>query len=428
MNDFSKSMSALEARLWFTEPASPSRRVRLFRMIATIVRGAIGDRIWMRAGNMTYMALLYIVPVGALALSHSSRLGWKGLLSQWIEQRLSPTAPELAASIVAAMDRLNIVAISFVGLGAIIIAGAIALNELEADFRQILHASTSRKWWQRALMYPVTIVVAPTIVAIVLALGAIAKARTTIWIGNLEHWGTIGRWVYHRLVDLPFVFELLPYLLTWMLLTLLYYLVTSAPIRFRSAVVGGLAAAIVWQIAQGLYINFQFGSATYKEIWGYLAQIPMLLILIYASWVILFLGAEAVFAWQYRHAFLPKWPISSRLPPNLEKQAAVETACEVLRSYAAKPEGITAESMSMNLKVPWQLIGQVAHALAGAGFLAEHRTSQGFAYTPRAGLASLTAAQLIEKYESRGADSPLPRGFPDRDPDATLAQLAGLGE
>ena len=428
MSVFSTSISRLEARLWFAETGTVSRLVRISRILATIVRGAIGDRIWMRAGNMTYTALLYIVPLGALALSQSSRLGWKGLLTRWIEQRLSPTAPELAASIIAAMDRLNIVAISFVGLGAIIIAGAIALNELEADFRQILHASTHRKWWQRMLMYPMTIVVAPTVVAIVLALGTIAEARTTMWIGNLQHWGTIGRWVYHWLVDLPIVFKLLPYLLTWMLLTLLYYLGTSAPIRFRSAVVGGLGAAIVWQIAQGLYITFQFGSSTYKEIWGYLAQIPMLLMLIYASWVILFLGAEAVFAWQYRHAFLPKWPIPSRLPPNLEKQAAVETACEVLRSYAANPEGITAESMSMRLQVPWQLIGQVAHALTVSGFLVERKTSQGSVYTPEAGLASLTAAQLLEKYESRVASVALPKRLPTHDPSASLGQLAGLRE
>ncbi len=419
---------SLESRLWHRVSGWPNFVAQTARVLSTMVRGAIADRIWLRAGNMTYLSLLYIVPVGALALSLSSQMGWKGFLTRWIQERLSPTAPELASNIVDAMERLDIVAIGYVGLAAIIVAGVIALSELEEDFCQILNARKGRKWWRRVLMYPLTIAVAPTIVTVVLAFGAIAEARTAAWIGDLQNLGGIGQWVYNLLIDLPVVFELTPYVLTWILLTALYYLVTSAPVRLRAALIGGLSAGIVWQLAQKLYISFQFGSATYKEIWGYLAQIPLLLIWIYFSWVILFLGAELVFAWQYRHAYLPKWPMAARISPILESRAVIETAVETIRARDESPGGVSAAAISTRLQIPWPLVSRIAEELTVAGFLNERRTRRGYLYSPSKKLHKMTARQLLSAHQMMGEALPAPASAPTYDLNATLKDIAVSSE
>lgn len=417
-------LRSFESRVWHFVSGWPKLGKQAARVFSTMIRGAMADRIWLRAGNMTYLSLLYMVPVGAFALSLSSRLGWQGFLTNWIQERLSPTAPELASNLVAAMERLDIVAIGYIGLAAIIVAGVIALSELEEDFCEILQARRGRAWWRRVLMYPLTIIVAPTIVAVVLAVGAIAEARTAAWIGGLQNLGGFGQWVHHVMIDLPLVFELTPYVLTWFLLTLLYFVVTSAPVRLRAALVGGLSAGIVWQLAQKLYITFQFASATYTEIWGYLAQIPLLLIWLYVSWAILFLGAELVFAWQYRHAFLPKWPIPPRIASGAEARAVVEIATEAIRSRDATPPGVSAVTISAKYRIPWPLVSRIAYELSKAGILEERRTRRGYIYTPTRTLHKMTVRQLLKAYHQSGEMLPLRDSDEAHDANATLKHLA----
>jgi membrane protein len=389
-------------------------------MLDTVWHGIVVDRLWVRAGNMTYLSLLHLVPLGALALALSSRFGWEGVLVNWIEQRLSPTAPELAANLVASMHRLDIVAIGYVGLGAMIIAGVIALTELEDELSHMWNARAGRQWWQRVLLYPLTVVVGPTIVAIVLAFGTIAEARTKLWITGLQGLGAIGRSLDVLLTDLPLVFEITPYVLTWVLLITVYYLVTSAPIRFRAALVGGLTAGIVWQMAQGAYINFQFGSSTYKEIWGYLAQIPLLLIWLFVSWAIFFLGAELVFAYQYRHAFMPKWQPGSRIPPGLESWLVAEIARDAIKSGN---RGMSAAELSLANRVPWQLVERTARDLADAGFLGERRTSAGYFFTAGPFLSQTTVSELLESYRAARGGALDAIQYPQYDPNATIKQL-----
>jgi membrane protein len=412
-----------ESRAWRSQ-RRPKWAVTVLRVLDTVWRGIVSDRLWIRAGNMTYLSLLHLVPLGALALALSSRFGWEGVLVNWIEQRLSPTAPELAANLVGAMHRLDIVAIGYVGLGAMVIAGVIALTELEDELSHMWNARASRQWWQRVLLYPLTVVVGPTVLAVVLAFGTMAEARTKMWITGLQNLGAIGRSLYVLLTDLPLIFEIIPYVLTWMLLTTLYYLVTSAPVRFRSALVGGLSAGIVWQMAQRVYINFQFGSLTYREIWGYMAQIPLLLIWLFVTWVIFFLGAELVFAYQHRHAFMPKWQPGSRIPPGIESWLVAAIARAAVE---AGERGISAAELSMANRVPWQLVEQIARDLTDAGFLGERRTSAG--YILRAGpfLAQTTVAELLESCRTIRGGFPDTNQYPQYDPKATIQQLAEQG-
>jgi len=424
MNPQPAILKSFESRVWHFVSGWPKLVALTARVLSTMIRGSVEDRIWLRAGNMTYLSLLYMVPVGALALSLASRFGWQGFLTRWIQERLSPTAPELASNIVSAMERLDIVAIGYIGLAAIIIAGIIALSELEEDFCQILNARKGRDWWRRVLMYPLTILVAPTIVAVVLALGALAEVRAAAWIEALPSWGGFGQWVHHVAIDLPLVFELTPYVLTWILLTILYYLVTSAPVRLRAALVGGLSAGIVWQLAQKLYIQFQFASPTYTEIWGYLAQIPLLLLWLYVSWVILFLGAELVFAWQFRHAYLPKWPMPARIAPETEARVVVEIARGAIRSRDEKPEGVTPAAISARQQIPVPLVARIAHELALAGYLQERRTRHGYRYTPSKNLHKMTARQLIDAYRAMGQLLPVPQTETADDLNSTLKSLA----
>lgn len=401
--DLQRDASALERRLWWNAGSAPSAGLRFLRSLVNVVDGAFTDHIWVRAGYMTYLSLFHLVPMGALALALAGRFGWRDTLVDWIRVRLSPTAPDLAANLVSAMQRLDLYTVGIIGLGVILVASVFAISELEEFLSKIWYAPGSREWWKRLVFYPLTIVLGPAALAVILALGAIAEARTAQWITLLSEWGSFSEWLYHLLLNVPVLFRLIPYLMTWLGLTLFYYVITSAPVRFRSAAVGGITAGVIWQLAQQVYISFQFGFSTYREIWGYLAQIPLLILWIYISWIIFYIGAEVVFTWQYRKAFLPKWPGLLTRSISLEEDIVAKLHTAIKR---AKKDECGTPELSTDLRIPWPLVEFVARRMSAVGLLNQRRTAAGYCYSPKPGVASTPTEQILKRYRHFGQQAP----------------------
>jgi len=358
---------------------------------------------------MTYLSLLHLVPLGALGLAASSHLGGENLLIGWLKRRLAPTAPDLADKLVAAMDKMDFVAFGYLGLIGVVIAGLFALMQLEHDCDDIWVVRGRRPLWKSLfLIYPFAVVIAPVLVGITLASGALAEAQSRIWIERLTEIGSAGAWLHGWLVNLPIVFRVIPYVATWIVLSAIYYLVPSGPVRLRAALLGGVIAGILWQIAQGLYLNFQFASATFREAWGFLAQIPLLLLWMFVSWLLVFLGAEIAFVWQHRQAFMPKWP-DQAIPTESQERALVAIVRAVLGSGPEFPEGITTVRLSNRLVIPWRLVVRLTDELAVIGALARKRFHRHIRYCPAPDLGEWTVGDLVSRW--RKSTHSLPVGI-----------------
>lgn len=387
----------IEQWVWAVE-RDRGTRARYARVLVTVISGAVGDRTWLRAGNMTYLSLLHLVPVGALALALARGLGWQETLVNWIKLRLSPTAPDLASRLVAAMDRIDVVAIGYAGLAAIILASVVALSELEVDLGEIYECQHPRHWRRRVWLYPLAIVLAPTLLTGVLILGALAEARTTDLMQVISTWGAVGAWLHQSLTRLPLLFKLVPYLLTWGMFTALYRLATPAPIGWKAATVGGVFAGVVWQLAQGAYIGFQLGVSTYREIWGYLAQIPLLLIWIYASWGIVFVGAEVVYAWENRRAYMPKWRPMGLLSFETIHRATVRVAAKTLELVEVSGHPAKLAVISGEVRIPLPIVRQCAGKLRELGLIQNDRDG----WIPSAALVGTTIGELGDRLRRLG--------------------------
>ena len=86
---------------------------------------------------------------------------------------------------------------------------------------------------------------------------------------------------------------LAPYMLSVAGFTLLYVAVPNCQVPFRHALLGGLLAALAFNIARRAFTDLVVGSS-YTFIYGAFAAVPLFLLWIYLSWNIVLMGGILV--------------------------------------------------------------------------------------------------------------------------------------
>ena len=82
--------------------------------------------------------------------------------------------------------------------------------------------------------------------------------------------------------------------------TLVYLVVPNRKVRHWDALVGGLTAAVMFELLKHGFALYLVYFPGYQAIYGALAAIPIFLVWMYASWAVILFGAEVA-------AALPEW-------------------------------------------------------------------------------------------------------------------------
>jgi membrane protein len=415
-------LERLETRAWSRSVRADGVRESIVRCILIVLRGIITDRAFERSGYLTYLSLLYLVPLIALMLALSEMLGWGKTALEFIVHKLAITAPELSSQLSETIQGLDFVALGLLALVAIVIAGFIALVNFEGIVDDIWVAQDRRPLWRTLALYPLLMFVAPTAAALVLTIAAVGQAQSKALMITFSQGTFFSTLLHDRLQEISFLFRVAPILLICGTLFLVYKLVPSSKVRWQSAVVGGVIAGLAWHLAQGFYLNFQFATGSYRAIWGLLAQIPLLLLWMYASWLILISGIELSFAWQHRHTYLPKAPVD-QLSAYASEHAMLEIARVLVESKKDRPQGVTSAEISNRLRISWSLVRRHLASLTAIGAAHTVRAGSESSYFSVDDLGSWTIANVLERWRKSGEDLPETKRHETNWPDKmTLAE------
>lgn len=398
-------LERLEARVWSTSVNAETLRASIWRCILIVLRGAITDRVFERAGYLTYLSLLYLVPLIALMLAMSQMLGWGEAALEFIVGKLAITAPELAGQLSGTIQGLDFVALGLTAFLAIVIAGFFALVNFEGIVDDIWVAQERRPFWRTLALYPFLMIVAPTLAALVITIAAIGQTQSEAFMITFSRGTVFGALLYDRLQEISFLFRVAPILLICGTLFLVYKLVPSGKVRWQSAAIGGIVAGLAWHVAQGFYLNFQFATGSFRAFWGLLAQIPLLLLWMYASWLILISGVELSFAWQHRHTYLPKAPVDG-LSAYASEHAMLEIARVLVEFNEARPGGLTSDEISNRLRIPWSLVRRHLASLTAIGAVHTVRAGSESSYFAAGDLGRWTVGDVLERWRKSGDDLP----------------------
>lgn len=88
----------------------------------------------------------------------------------------------------------------------------------------------------------------------------------------------------------------LPFFLNAFMLSLLYIIAPNHKVKLMDGLVGGMTAALLFEIAKKAFAYYIKAFPSYQEIYGALAVVPIFLIWLYISWMIVLYGALLVHA------------------------------------------------------------------------------------------------------------------------------------
>jgi membrane protein len=234
------------------------------------------------AGSLTYTTLLSLVPLITVALAVASAFpvfdDAIATLQLFLMENFLPdaqgidTITEQISSFSSNAGRLTAIGLAFFFVTAVML-----MTTIDTALNRLFRIQRPRPLLQQVLMYWAVITLGPLLIG-----GSLSM--TSFSVGASFGWLRLSIVADALLAVLPFVF-------TCIALTLLYSVVPNRHVRLRDALIGGVLAGVVFEMAKRGFAIYIARFPTYSLIYGAFATIPIFLVWLYMLWVVVLAGA-----------------------------------------------------------------------------------------------------------------------------------------
>ena len=255
----------------------------LFCFVRYVFQQFFASRTMQSASSLAYTTLLSLVPLIAVMFSFFSNMPVFKDLSEIIQEFVfNNFVPSFGQTIRDYLINFSIKAsqLTTTGIIVLVIIALMLMSTINSALDNIWHINKRRHLIARFLVYWAILTLGPVLIGVglystsyLLALPLIENVDSAIRIKS-------------RLL------ALMPFFTTSIAFTLLYVLVPNTHVIRRHAITGGVAAAVLFELAKYTFGAYVKAVSTYTMIYGAIAVIPMFLIWIYVSWLIVLLGAQ----------------------------------------------------------------------------------------------------------------------------------------
>ena len=393
-----KTVRYLNEDIWRVQSDSTSKRqfflIKAIRILILSIKGFINDKCQLKASALTFYSLLSVVPVAAMIFGVAKGFGFEERVRELLENSINdPHQEDIVNWIVDFAVRYleNTPGGQIAGIGLAILLWSVmkVLGNIEESFNDIWEVKRSRSFVRKFSDY-----IALMLLAI---LFLVSTSGMVVFISNQIK--GIGIFEFTS----PFLVLLLPYMLIWLVFTLLLYIMPNKRVKFSAALFGGMISGTMFQLLQYGYIHSQVWVSKYNAIYGSFAALPLFLIWLQLSWLIVLYGAELSFAYQNYRSFEFDADIR-QLSHKYKRLVYLLMVHYVAKRFKDGAHPVTNMDLSINVKIPIRLVNELLFELVEAKVFSEVSVDnkKEVYYQPALDINKLTVTKVVNMVESRG--------------------------
>jgi membrane protein len=325
---------------------------------------------------LVYATLLAIVPVLAFSFAVLRLFNVHRELRPLIYEFFRPmgdSAAALTAQVMEFAENVRAGLVGTVGLALLVWTLLSALKKVEDSLNFVWRVSDARSIGRRLAEYVSLLVLGPLLIVSALALSQEALDASGIQAFNVLSLG------------------LAPLLVVTMLFAAVYALAPNTKVRWSAAIVGGLAAAVMWTVVGKLFTAMVVASARMTMVYAGLAIIIAALVWTYVGWLILLLGAQLSFYVQ-NPSYLRLGLTPAQLSNNDTEQLSLSIMYLIGQRHRHGGKLWTIDALARRLHLPGILVARCADALEQAGLLIRSGDEQ---LAPARALSSLRIVDIL---------------------------------
>jgi len=394
--------------------------LRALQFVILTAEGFYRDKLLLRASALTYITALAVVPLLAVVLGILRLVGADQKLADMAIEQIAMGSPDTAQMIGDLVRNANFAQLGTLGATMLLLTTVLSLRHLEKTLNDIWGVRDPRSWLRRLSDYLAVMVIAPLLTGTAVSLATTLQSQSTI------------RWLF----DFPLFARLysmglshLPAVLLLAGFTFLYGFFPNTRVRWRSALVGGLVATVLFSLARSLYVDFYVGAARYSVLFGSAAALPLLLGWLYFCWAIVLLGAEVSYASQNLAQYRREMRLGTPCPAEREA-LGLHVAVQIARHFRDEEPPPTAESMCERLEVSVRAVRDLLAVLEDGGLVIQTTIDDEDAgYVPARPLDRISVGDVLRRLRGGvegAAASPFELPHTPGEVDRILDELAGL--
>ncbi len=376
--------------------------VRLLRIFLLSFSQFSSDMCSLRASALTFFSLLSIVPVLAMSFGIAKGFGLDKLLREKLFEAMQGQQEVLSRIMTFAetmLDNTKGGVVAGVGVALLVWSVIQVLGNIESSFNDIWGIKKQRSLGRKFTDYLSLMLIVPVLYIVATSATVFAASQVTAITQKIAFLGT----------EVPLMMmglKILSFLVFGGLLTYLYIAMPNGKIHFKSALLGGIVAGVLYQMVQWVYIRFQVGVSSAGAIYGSFAALPLFLIWLQMSWRIVLYGAELAFSHQNEQTFEFEEDCLSA-SYEIRKLLSLRIAQVCVSRFSGGLPPLSAEEIAAQLEMPVRLTRDLLFRLTEANILT---TSQGESvrdrrYQPARDVGDMTVGFVIEQMEKAGTNN-----------------------
>lgn len=251
-----------------------------------LIKRAQHDTVLRVASSLSYTSLIALVPVLAIALAIFSAFPVFSEVRQQVQEFIiTNMVPDASADISIYFNEfINATAkLTTIGVIGIALTAILLLSTIENSFNFIFKVNRPRRLTTKITLYWTVITLGP------LLLGTAFSLRGYATFNN----------VLQSVPEIQlFLGGILPFVLTWLVLTGVYIFVPNKKVGFVNALTGAFVAMFLFWVLKNGFALFMLKNNVYKTLYGAVAVVPLMLIWMYLYWAAVIFGAVVTAAIQ----------------------------------------------------------------------------------------------------------------------------------